>query len=63
MGTVWVMLAVGNLNPMSKKTVTLLIMHVQMMAESQMMAVVLQWWIDPGTSVNLCGNSSVLKRD
>ena len=38
-------------------------MHVQMMAESQIMADVLQSWNNPGTAVNLCGNSSVIKRE
>ena len=38
-------------------------MHVQMMAESQIMTDVLQSWNNPGTAVNLCGNSSVLKRE
>ena len=47
----------------SDRKITLLIMHVQMMADSQMMADVLQWWINPGTSMNQCGNSSVLKRE
>ena len=48
---------------MSDRKITLLIMHVQMMAESQIMADVLQSWNNPGTAVNLCGNSSVIKRE
>ena len=47
----------------SDRKITLLIMHVQMMAESQIMADVLQSWNNPGTAVNLCGNSSVIKRE